>query len=45
MRGVGDFERLVHGGGAFADADGEDGMDSGGVGAAQDLFAVCGVSL
>ena len=32
----GDFERAVHLVGAVADADGEDGVDSGGVGAGED---------
>jgi hypothetical protein len=38
---VGEVERLVHGVGAFADADGEDGLDAGGLGAAEDFVAVC----
>ena len=33
--GGGDVEGLVHGVGAFADADGEDGVDAGGVGRAR----------
>ena len=38
--GVGDLEGLVHGVGAVADADGEDGVDAGGVGSAEDFVAV-----
>ena len=43
--GVGDLERLMHRGWAFADADGEDGLDTGGVGAAKNLVAVFGVEV
>lgn len=39
--GVGDLERPVHGVGAVADADGEDGGDAGGVRAAEDGVAFC----
>jgi hypothetical protein len=38
--GGGDFEGLVHGGWPFTDSDGEDGVDAGGVGAAEDLVAI-----
>ncbi len=38
--GGGDFEGLMHRGGAFADADGEDGVDARGVGTAKDFVAV-----
>lgn len=41
LRKVGDFKCLVHGGGAFAYAYGEDGVDSCGVGSEEDFFAVC----
>ncbi len=39
------IEGVVHGVGAFADADGEDGVDAGGVGAGEDCFAVFGVEV
>ena len=42
---VGEVERVVHGVGAFADADGEDGFDAGGVGSAEDFVAVVGVEV
>ena len=39
-----EVEGLMHGVGAFADADGEDGADSGGPGAVEEGFAVFGVA-
>ena len=41
---AGEVEGLMHGVGAFADADGEDGVDSGGPGAVEQGFAVFGVA-
>ena len=41
VHSVGDVEGLVHGAGAFADADGENGVDSGRVGSTEDFGAVC----
>ena len=38
--GVGQFQGAVHGFGAVADADGQDGPDAGGVGSEEDGFAV-----
>ena len=44
-RGVRDVEGLVHGVGAFADADGEDGLDAGDAGSGEDGFEVFGVEV
>ena len=41
--GAGDFERVVHGVGTLADADGEDGFDAGGAGAGDDGFDFAGL--
>ena len=43
--GVGDVECAVHGVRAVADADGEDGLDSGGTGTGEDGFKVVGVGV
>jgi hypothetical protein len=45
LRAGGDFEGLLHGGRAFADAYGQDGVDSCGVGSAENVFAVFGVEV
>ncbi len=42
---AGDVEGAVHGVGAFAYADGEDGVDAGGAGAGEDGFEVFGVEV